>query len=139
MLSYEEYTELIQLLDQYLSEFISIENRMMNCGLSAFNFTESTNQIQIITQATIELKEGLYQFKNQPEGNYSINTALNYLYHLLESMNQLGNISANLARKANGGKYGFFANNKDLKKYESNEKIRQSFGSQLNSALNRSW
>lgn len=139
MLSFEEYTELMQLLNQYLSKFVSIETTMMNCGLSAFNFNESTNQIQTITGANIELKEKLFQYKNQPEGNYSINTAITYVDYLLESMNQLGNISANLAKKANGEKYGFFTYRNDLKKYKNNEKIREAFGNQLNSALGRSW
>lgn len=139
MLSFEEYTVLIQLLNRYLSEFISIEKAMVNCGLRAFDFNKSTNQIETITAATIDLKEKLFQYKNQPEGNYSINTAITYIDHLLKSMNQLFNISGNLARKANGKKYGFFAYRKDLQEYKNNEKDRESFGNQLNSALNRGW
>jgi hypothetical protein len=139
MLSFEEHTELLQLLNRYLSEFISIENAMMNCGLHAFDFNESTNQIKTITGATIDLKEKLFEYKNQPDGNYSINTAITYVDHFLKSMNQLCNISTNLARKANGGKYGFFAYRKDLKEYKNNEKVREAFGNQLNSTLGRGW
>jgi hypothetical protein len=139
MLSFEEYTALMQLLNRYLSEFISIENAMMNCGLRAFDFNQSTNQIKAITTSTIDLKEKLFHYKNQPEGNYSINTAITYVDHLLKSMNQLCNISGNLARKANGEKYGFFAYRKDLKEYKNNENVRESFGNQLNSTLNRGW
>ena len=140
MLTFEKYTEYIHELNQILSIFLSVEKELMNCGLSPLNFNESTEQIKLIEDAVIHLKEMFSEYVNQSEGNYSINTAITYVDHLLESIGQLKTISRNLALKANReGKYGFFAYKKDLKIYKNKEKIRESFGSQLNSALSRPW
>ena len=112
----------------------------MDCVFSQINFNAATIQIQKIRDMIIELKEVFNSHTNQQEGNYSINATITYITYLLKSIVQLETISKNLTLKASGkGKYGFFAYRKDFKKYKELEKIRESFGNQLNSALERSW
>jgi len=139
MLSLEKYSELLNELNRILSAFLAIEKAMLNCGMRPFDFNESTEQIQSIEKAILHIKEKLYYNIKQSEGNYSINTAITYIDNLLKSISQLGFISAKLARKANGEKYGFFAYRKDLKIYNNNEKARESLGSQLNNTLSQPW
>jgi uncharacterized protein Yka (UPF0111/DUF47 family) len=139
MLSFENYSELLHQLNRTLSAFLSIEKAMLNCGLRSFDFDESTEQIQLIENEILHIKGKLYHHIIQPEGSSSINTALIYIDNLLKSISQLCSISAELAKKANGGKYGFFAYRKDLKIYKNYEKTRESYGTQLNNTFSCPW
>lgn len=139
MLSFENYSELLHELNRTLSAFLSIEKAMLNCGLRPFDFHESTKQIQSIENETLQIKEKLFPHISQSEGNQSINTAITYIDNLLKSISQLYAISAKLAKKANGEKYGYFAYRKDLKIYNNYEKTRESYGSQLNTTLREPW
>jgi hypothetical protein len=139
MLLFEKYSELLHQLNRTMSAFLSIEKTMLNCGLRPFDFDESTKQIQSIKNEILHIKEKLYHHISQSEGSASINTALTYIDNLLKSISQLCTISAKLAKKANGGTYGFFAYRKDLKIYNNYEKIRGSLGAQLNSTLRQPW
>jgi hypothetical protein len=139
MLSFENYSELLQELHKSLSDFLSIEKSMLNCGLRPFDFHEATKKIQSIENETLHIKEKLDSHISQSEGNKSINMAITYINNLLKSISQLHAISAKLEEKANGGEYGFFAYRKDLKIYDKCEKTRESYGSQLNITLKELW
>lgn len=139
-LSYDQYREVMNSLNSLLSEFVSVENSIMSCGLTkAFDFNASTSALVEIDLAVKEIHRLISAFSNQQNGNYSINTAITYIDLLIASIEQLALISENLANKAKGMKYGFFAYRKDIKDYKKKENSRAAMGDQLNSAFSRSW
>ncbi len=139
-LSYDQFKEIMYSLNILLSEFVSIENSLMSCGLvKAFDFDTSTSDLVNIDHSVREIHNLLSVYRNQQNGSYSINTAMTYVDLLVASVGQLGLISEKLANKAKGKKYGFFIYRKDLKEYKKRENSRAAMGDQLNSAFSRSW
>jgi hypothetical protein len=139
-LSYDQYREVMYSLNGHLSEFVSVEDAIMSCGIrKPFDFNASSSRLIEIDTGVRAIRESLSTFVNQPDGNYSINTAITYIDLLLASIEQLTAISQNLAKKANGMKYGFLAYRKELKDYRRKEDVRVAMGDELNSALSRPW
>lgn len=139
-LSYDQYREAMYSLNSHLTEFVSVENTIMSCGIrKPFDFNASSSRLIEIDAGVRALRESLSKFANQTDGNYSINTAITYIDLFLASIGQLTTISQNLAKKANGMKYGFLAYRKELKDYRRKEDTRAATGEELNSALSRPW
>jgi hypothetical protein len=112
----------------------------MSCGIrKPFDFNASSSRLVEISTAVRAIRESLSKFANQRDGNYSINTAITYIDLLLASIGQLTAISQNLAKKANGMKYGFLAYRKELRDYRKKEDSRAAMGDELNSAFSRPW
>jgi hypothetical protein len=139
-LSYDQYREAMCSLNSHVSEFVSVENAIMSCGIRRpFDFNASSSRLLEISTAVSAMRESLSEFTNQRDGDYSIDTAITYIDLLLASIGQLTAISQNLAKKANGMKYGFLAYRRELRDYRRKEEIRVAMGGELNSVFSRPW
>jgi hypothetical protein len=139
-LSYDQFRAAMCSLNDHLTDFVSVENAIMSCGVrTPFDFHAASSKLIEIDASVIAVRESLFLFVNQQAGNYSIDTAIRYIDLLLASIRQLTAISQNLAKKANGETYGFLAYRRDLRDYRRKEKSRVAMGDALNSAFSRPW
>lgn len=124
--------EIEALIDQF-NEFnaisLRIEDRVLNCGLKAFDFDDA-----VVSMKCVILEMQLLQVKlaGKLEGKHYGSAQIKELSEAVEAYfmcsvvtsSMMREIASGLAAKANGGKFGFFKYRRMLKEYEKSRKAR---------------